>query len=92
MYKKHQKEIESYLAQPTKQQDVLLSNGNSTSFFIVALVIVFSVWIWALYALWKYWYVLPVAIRWLALLSMFTGAGPLVSLVLIYVFRTHQEH
>jgi len=92
VYKQHKKEIESYVAHPAKHNDVVLSNGYTTSVFMVALLFVLLIWVWAIYSLSHYWFTIPVPIRWIALLSMFTGAGPLISLVLVYAFRNKREH
>jgi len=95
-YSENKEQIHAYLQNKTVEG--YNSNGpdNNTSIayvgvgvFITILVVSLIIWIWALVVTIKYWKVLPVWARFVAILGLIPiiPGGPIVTLVVVYVAK-----
>jgi hypothetical protein len=60
-------------------------------FFFILLVVLLVVWLWALYALIRYWSVIPLWAKLIGIIGLCSYAlgGPVISLIVIYASRSH---
>lgn len=72
-------------------------NNNDTfsafggiAMFMVILLIVAGIWIWALVVTVKYWSILPVWAQIISVIGLLpTGVGPVISLIVVYIGKAN---
>ena len=87
-YRKNKDLINSYLHGEKiegfdKNSSVIM--GLSISLFILVLLLVIIIQIWALVLLVRYWNVIPLISKVLGVLGLFGVGGPLLTIIVVYV-------
>ena len=81
--------VEGYQGDHHRNNDTFSSFGG-IAMFMVILLIVAGIWIWALVVTVKYWSILPVWAQIISVIGLLpTGVGPVISLIVVYIGKAN---